>query len=243
MSNLLMMIAVSLSSSLVAQILSSWEISRIRRKEGVPSDPVLIRFLDLSIIFLTSMLIQVCLYYEQREIMALGGLFGAFLAASAWSDAKTGWVPDVSIAPAFVLGFMLTWFSYSSSDPSLMSGMWASLTALMIFGAIVLSYLNFSFMRITPPDLIFVLMIVFTPSGLPQMMIVLITLFLCVILVKLFPDVIRSMIPDNERKRLTDQMEEVIGYEKGYMENHGWFPLGPIALICILVGYCANAAI
>lgn len=243
MHHILAIFMSSLLFSMVAQTLSSMEMRKIRRKEGVRDDSSLIKVLDLTIITLVSVLMQVGALGYGQDIMAIAGMFGAFLAASAWSDAKTGWVPDVSIIPALIFGLLSAWSWHTGSAPDILRGLWISLAALALFGVLVFSYLHFSWVRITPPDAIFVVLILVTPADLTQMIIVLCALILSIILVKSRPDLVRSLIPEDERTRLTSQMEEALGVDSGHMEKNGWFPVGPIAMFCVLTGYCANALI
>lgn len=232
---------LALVSGMLAQTLAAMEIRRIRRKDGVTVDGLLIRILDLIIIVLSSVLLQLCAWDAGTLTMTLHGLFGAFMAAAAWSDAKTGWVPDFAIVPATVLGALVAWTGYMGSPPGLMTGMWVTLGALSLFGFLVFAYLQFDWMRTTPPDAIFVLLILSTPWGMMPLWAVLTALILSILLVKTRPQWVRSLIPRDERQRLTNQMEEVLGVEAGHMDRNGWFPLGPIALFCVLVGHCANA--
>ena len=235
--------SILITSSLcgmLAHALSSMEIRRIRRKEGVKADGPLIQGLDLFIIMLISALMQVGALDGGPEVMAIAGAFGAFLAAAAWSDAKTGWVPDSSIISALVFGALSAWCWHMGAAPNIFQGLWLALGALAVFGALVFSYLNFSWFRMTPPDFSFVLLILITPTDMVQMIVVLMALILSILLVKMRPQWVRALIPADERERLTSQMEEALDLDSGHMEKNGWYPVGPIAMLCVLAGYCAN---
>lgn len=235
-------IAFAVLSGLVASFVTSLEIRKIRKSEGLPQGDRILRLLDFSIVTLVSILMQICFMEFGRETMMIAGAFGAFLASAAWSDAKTGFVPDVAIIPTLILGSLLSW-SIHVGMPDLMTGLLISLGALMVFALLVIAYLNLQFVKITPPDAIFVLLIVMTPSDIPQMVVMLAVIILCLLLVKTRPDLVRALIPADERQNLTSQMEEALGIDEGDMEKRGWYPLGPIVLICILAGHCVNVLI
>lgn len=46
---------------------------------------------------------------------------------------------------------------------------------------------------------------------------------------------------EHTHNNIVTQMEEALGYEQGSKDTNGWYPLGPLALICILLGVSANA--
>lgn len=234
------LIIFALVSGLVANALTAFEMRKIRQKDGIVDSERVLRTLDITIVVLVSILMQICFMDQGVVTMLLAGAFGAFLASAAWSDAKSGFVPDVSIIPAFVFGCLLSWSAHMGHAPNLITALCIVLLGLCIFGLLILAYLHLSFVRITPPDAVFVMLILMAPTDLPQMIVVLVLIIVMLLLVKTRPDLVRALIPETERNHLTSQMEEALGAETGYMEQQGWYPLGPVVLVCILAGHCIN---
>lgn len=232
-------IILALISGLIATALTGWEMRRIRKAEGLPAAPAVLRVLDFSIIFLVSILMQVFFLQASLDTQMLAGVLGAFLAAAAWSDAKSGFVPDVAIIPTLITGALLA-ASIHLAPLTLMFGLWITLGGVLFFALLVLAYLNVERWRITPPDAVFVILIVMTPAGILQMLGTLVFLVLCIILVKTCPHWVRALIPESEQKHLTLQMEEALGMDEGDMVKGGWYPLGPIVLMCVLFGQMLN---
>lgn len=240
---IVIMILTAILGGLVAQILSNIEMRRISKGANVRYDGPLIEWLSVSIIFLCSLFFQVCMLQSSLTGIVTAGLFGAFLSTAALSDAKTGWVPDSVIIPALVTGALYAWRWHTGTEPDLMKTLIIVLICLGVFAALVITFLLTPFIRFTPtpPDLVFAILIVATPHDIPQMLIVLLVLCAGLLLVKKRPEWVRALIPSDERSRITKQMEEVLGHEEGHMEKQGWYPLGPIALFCVMAGVCANA--
>lgn len=237
---LVLMLVSSVLMALAAQSLCAQEMRRMVKKEGGRYDGAVIEWLDMTIITLSSLLFQISLFHGTVPVMLIGGAFGAFLAAACWSDAQTGWVPDSVIIPSLVLGVFYAWCLRSGGLPDPITALLIALGCLAFFGMLLLAFMLLPFVRITPPDAVFSILIVLTPKDIPQMLIVLITLMACLLLVRTRPQWVRALIPAEERARLTSQMEEAMDYETGHMEGK-WYPLGPLALVCVLVGVCANA--
>lgn len=230
----------SLLLSILAQVLSGREMRRgVTRRGEVRSDGRLIEGINMIIITLSSVLVQVSLIHAPMFVMISGGAFGAFLAAACWSDAQTGWVPDFAILPALVFGTLCSWWWHFGSMPDPMTALLLALGCLGLFAILILCFVALPFVRTTPPDAVFALLIVAIPADIPQMLTVLAALVACLILVMTRPQWVRALIPAEERERLTSQMEEAMDYDAGHM-NGRWYPLGPLAMICILVGVCAN---
>lgn len=237
---IVLMGAASVILALVAQVLCGLEMRGVVRKGGGRNDGALIEWLDMTIITLSSLLVQVALLHAPVPVMLAGGAFGAFLAAACWSDAQTGWVPDSVIIPALIFGALCSWYWRFGAVPEPMTALLLTLGCLALFGLLLLAFMALPFVRTTPPDAVFAILIVITPRDIPEMLTVLAALIACLVLVKARPQWVRALIPAEERARLVSQMEEAMDYEEGHMEGK-WYPFGPLALVCVLVGVCANA--
>lgn len=238
--DLVLMGAAAVILAFAAQVLCGIEMRGVVRKGGGRYDGALIEWLDMTIITLSSLLVQVSLLHAPAPVIMAGAAFGAFLAAACWSDAQTGWVPDSAIIPALVFGALCSWYWRFGAAPDPMTALLMALGCLALFGLLLLAFMVLPFVRTTPPDAVFAILIVITPLDIPQMLVVLAVLVGCLILVKVRPQWVRALIPAEERARLVSQMAEAMDYEEGHMEAK-WYPFGPLALVCVLAGVCANA--